>query len=509
MKKITFLFIIFLTNIFLYAQKFEIIKELPFGELIDYYEESDPNEGMTAGIKSLSIKKNSFYINDSSNYEWKSLQNINDRFNIDNRYCFRATKSNELAYIYGGIEKGYDLNILINSEILKKPDYRITLQENLADLFYGLYITENKLFAQTENETIVYWELLPGGKTVFHDAEQTKKEMEDGMAEHLGIQEKWGGIYFGENRITNTEAPLFNEIANEVVIKTTEYNYLPSGSWIWWSCLGTDKKGITYYFSWWVDEESSKAEKNPDIPFKLYFGALDSWNKEFYITELPAGDWNPPRNKNGLIAVCSQCIDEDGNIYFTDCNKEKGCYEIKKLSNDWVKKYDFYNREVGRMNANHIPLQTTANQSSDNNGYNFDHEYLWILEHGKDLCKVRKVDGREGYVETKYINFGNENKSSSLQSKTSSAVYSKVAVNKILKASDNLRLRKEEATSSAIITTMQKGTRVKILKLGKAETIDGITSNWVQVEVLSGSKDKDGKALKAGIIGWCYGGYLE
>ena len=56
---------------------------------------------------------------------------------------------------------------------------------------------------------------------------------------------------------------------------------------------------------------------------------------------------------------------------------------------------------------------------------------------------------------------------------------------------------------------MQKGTRVKILKLGKAETIHGITSNWVQVEVLSGAKDKDGKALKAGTIGWCYGGYLE
>ena len=84
-----------------------------------------------------------------------------------------------------------------------------------------------------------------------------------------------------------------------------------------------------------------------------------------------------------------------------------------------------------------------------------------------------------------------------------------VAVNKEMTCSDNLRLRSEEATSSRVITTMQKGTKVKILKLGKAETIDGITSNWVQVEVLSGSKDKDGKALKAGIIGWCYGGYLE
>ncbi len=84
-----------------------------------------------------------------------------------------------------------------------------------------------------------------------------------------------------------------------------------------------------------------------------------------------------------------------------------------------------------------------------------------------------------------------------------------VTVNKEMTCSDNLRLRSEEATSSRVITTMQKGTKVKILKLGKAETIDGISSNWVQVEVLSGAKDKDGNALKAGTIGWCYGGYLE
>ena len=500
------LFLIIASSCF--AQKFEVIKELRFGHPIEYYEESDPNEGKTAGIASICFKDNVFYILDNSKDTWISLADINDKYTA--QYLDGAIKTtfNNGVYLYGNFKEGYELNLIIKNKELNYPDYRIIVQEKI-DEFSSIIYSENRLFSTKYDKSLIYWELLPEGKTIYHAAEQTKKEMEDGLAEQLGIQEKWGGIYFGENRITNTEAPLFNEIANEVVIKTTKYSYLPSGSWIWWSCLGTDKKGITYYFSWWADEESSKAEKNPDIPFKLYFGALDSWNKEFYITELPEGDWNPPRNKNGFIAVCSQCIDEDGNIYFTDCNKEKGCYEIKKLSNDWVKKYDFYNREVGRMNANHIPLQTTANQSSNNNGYNFDHEYLWILEHGKDLCKVRKVDGREGYVETKYINFGNENKSSSVQSKTSSEVYSKVAVNKILKASDNLRLRKEEATSSAIITTMQKGTKVKILKLGKAETIDGISSNWVQVEVLSGVKDKDGKALKAGIIGWCYGGYLE
>ena len=56
---------------------------------------------------------------------------------------------------------------------------------------------------------------------------------------------------------------------------------------------------------------------------------------------------------------------------------------------------------------------------------------------------------------------------------------------------------------------MSAGTKVKILEVGKAETIDGISSNWVQVEVQSGAKDRDGNAIRAGTTGWCFGGYLK
>ena len=49
----------------------------------------------------------------------------------------------------------------------------------------------------------------------------------------------------------------------------------------------------------------------------------------------------------------------------------------------------------------------------------------------------------------------------------------------------------------------------KVLGIGAEQTIDGITSNWVQVEVLAGAKDRDGKAIAAGTTGWCFGGYLK
>ena len=84
-----------------------------------------------------------------------------------------------------------------------------------------------------------------------------------------------------------------------------------------------------------------------------------------------------------------------------------------------------------------------------------------------------------------------------------------VTVNTIMTVNENLRLRKAEITSSEIITTMQAGTKVKIIALGKHEVIDGISSNWVKVEVLSNAKDRNGNSIKAGTIGWCYGGYLK
>ena len=83
-----------------------------------------------------------------------------------------------------------------------------------------------------------------------------------------------------------------------------------------------------------------------------------------------------------------------------------------------------------------------------------------------------------------------------------------IATNKAMTAGANLKLRSSEATSSNVLTIMQAGTKVKILELGKSETIDGIVSNWVKVEVQADAKDRDGKPIEQGLVGWCYGGYL-
>lgn len=79
---------------------------------------------------------------------------------------------------------------------------------------------------------------------------------------------------------------------------------------------------------------------------------------------------------------------------------------------------------------------------------------------------------------------------------------------KTMTVRENLKLRSGEDTSTQVLAVMSAGAKVRILELGKAETIDGIPSNWVKVEIISGN-DGNGNKLKSGMTGWCYGGYLR
>ena len=78
----------------------------------------------------------------------------------------------------------------------------------------------------------------------------------------------------------------------------------------------------------------------------------------------------------------------------------------------------------------------------------------------------------------------------------------------IYRVTENLRLREAADASSAVITTMQAGTLVQIRSIGKEETIDGITDNWVKAAVQFGGRNKDGIVIW-GTTGWCFGGYLQ
>lgn len=74
---------------------------------------------------------------------------------------------------------------------------------------------------------------------------------------------------------------------------------------------------------------------------------------------------------------------------------------------------------------------------------------------------------------------------------------------------DNLRLRGDAGLYSTVLTTLKKGSLVKIIDVSYIEKIDGIVGCFVQVEVGAGAKDSSGKPIAKGTKGWCFSGYLE
>lgn len=190
------------------------------------------------------------------------------------------------------------------------------------------------------------------------------------------------------------------------------------------------------------------------------------------------------------------------------------CAEIEDYSKDGDPKV--YNPEIEKMseigsvvNIKMLFDGDYMNVYSSNDvllfsGALMDSEFKKQMENlfRKDTCDLSKVtwprhaDGTCDYEKGK-----------TLVAPSSSAT--NVSINKEMSVKENLKLRSAEATSSNVLTVMSAGTKVKILELGKVETIDGINSNWVKVEVQGGAKDRDGKEIKKGTVGWCYGDYLE
>ena len=189
------------------------------------------------------------------------------------------------------------------------------------------------------------------------------------------------------------------------------------------------------------------------------------------------------------------------------------CAEIEDYSKDGDPKV--YNPEIEKMseigsviNIKMLFDGDYMNVYSSNDvllfsGALMDSEFKKQMENlfRKDTCDLSKVtwprhaDGTCDYEKGK-----------TLVAPSSSAT--NVNVNKTMVVKENLKLRSAEATSSNVLNIMAAGTKVKIIELGKVETIDGINSNWVKVEIISG-KDRDGNIIRSGTTGWCYGGYLE
>jgi len=383
------------------AQKFEVIREYPFDDFLQYYEDWPDDIGYSSPglVKIISFKNRLLIMNDANTQcfygdkEYEIIpEDIHYEFKVINGVLFLTFKDS--------------IRVYFDSLDISKPNYILPIDKKEFPTFIltANFMTEGMVFAQTNEDKLISWKLLGNGKSEYYNAKQTQEMLDSGLAEKIGLSTNKTGtnFFFGEFNATSGSGPNYINIMNDLTIKTEKYSSFDGLSSF--HDIGTDKNGLSYFYRFKYNGKKYALE-DPDNPIEVLIAVLDPWTKEVNIIELPAGDWDPSRNAGGLIARCSQCIDEYGNVYFTDCNKEKGVYQIKKLTNTWSEELGYNKRIIGRVNANQIPLYKSKKTSSETNGYNYEHEFLWVLEKGKTWCKVRKVDGREGFIETKYIDF--------------------------------------------------------------------------------------------------------
>ncbi len=532
MKKIFCILFVFCFCEASFCQNVEKVISIPFGtETFSYStkwgELGEPGFGVDQVLSDnsfLSFHSGIWYtISQDSNIE-KSLPKKDYYYLTTNKISYKAENCLVVGYVrrlddgYSGkTGNEFDLQVTMNSR-----DYHVICEfAESKQTTPELYETGNTLFIQTQDKQLVSIEFSDNGTYTVRNAEETLRWLESGKGEELGWSQLiYGNINYGnilgDINLSNVSTAYSKGVLTNLTMKSPKYAGLTRISELkGYEYLNKDSKGLIYLIKYESDNGLfSYDRQGPNVRFSI--AVNDIWTRQVYFYEDYApNEWNPPRDANGrVIGSYSWTVAPDGNIYFTDADVERGEYQIKRIINRWWDDMGINDRIIGQMNTNHIPLLTAMN-GKENDGYCFENDFVWITEQSKDKkwSKIKKIDGREGWIETKYIDINTmvpvTNASLGITIDQSSTPASTTPTAKILKAADNLRLRKTELTSSEVITTMLKGTPVKIVATGRQETIDGITGNWVQVEVQSGGKDRNGSPIPAGTTGWCFGGYLE
>ncbi len=171
---------------------------------------------------------------------------------------------------------------------------------------------------------------------------------------------------------------------------------------------GFDSKGL-HYFLRFDCEKGNYSEDIAAFNVKFSIAVMDLWeDKVYFYEDYKVNEWNPPRDAEGkTLCSTSWTVAPDGNIYFTDCDLGNKEWLIKKIPNRWYEEIGINNRHIGRFTVNHIPLHVDASENSETDGFNFENDIIWEKETKGEWSRIQKLDGREGWVQTKYITFEN------------------------------------------------------------------------------------------------------
>ena len=306
------------------------------------------------------------------------------------------------------------------------------------------------------------------------------------------------------------EYKLINGFYSEILIKDKKY-YIRTDNIIQKKSEGRLPEKIitrndgTFYVPLYFIESFSKLNKDILINQEKAFKYLNDWflrDNEHFNGALNLFQTSISFEHLLQYGFWIEKVKFDKEIYQINIKRDIDCYDNYDIEDlGWTKeitvKLPFYTND-----SNIIFLKIDGDYIILSDSQSLKSKFIY--------CKVNKKIIREfvKFLNDEYYDYSSLSWPRHADGTCDYETTVRLQSGKRYRASDNLRLRSSGSTAGKPVVTIGKGTQVKVLAVGAEQTIDNLTSNWVQVEVQAGAKDRDGKPIAARTTGWVFGGYL-
>lgn len=118
-----------------------------------------------------------------------------------------------------------------------------------------------------------------------------------------------------------------------------------------------------------------------------------SFSHEYYFRD----------DMNAVHANFPFAVAENGDIYVTDYDLDN--YYIKKVKNVWWDELGMTDRKIVVIEDMHIPVRKEMDKTSQPIAWLYENDFVEVLETNakEKLCRIRTIDGKEGWCEKLYI----------------------------------------------------------------------------------------------------------
>ena len=243
-------------------------------------------------------------------------------------------------------------------------------------------------------------------------------------------------LYENEIRLTNIDYKSF-AFSDPLIQETFEYRYKVYGSTYPVNYDKMDSKGLFYFVKdtgsdvdYWekfkeiqriYDDEKHIGWNDPEFPevekmlFKLQGQCgliiiVNPWDKTIISKKFTdlwrysfAHEYVYPDGMHAVHANFPFAVAENGDIYVTDYDLDN--YYIKKVKNVWWDELGMTDRKIVVIEDMHIPVRKEMDKSSQPIAWLYENDFVEVLETNakEKLCRIRTIDGKEGWCEKQYI----------------------------------------------------------------------------------------------------------